>query len=62
MSNIVDFGMDPQAAIDAPRSFVDAGALWLETRLCRAWPRRWRSEGPPSCGGGRCRWAARRRS
>jgi gamma-glutamyltranspeptidase / glutathione hydrolase len=31
ISNLIDFGMDPQAAIDAPRSFVDAGALWLET-------------------------------
>jgi gamma-glutamyltranspeptidase / glutathione hydrolase len=31
ITNLIDFGMDPQAAIDAPRSFVDAGALWLET-------------------------------
>jgi len=31
MSNIVDFGMDMQAAIDAPRSFAERGALWLET-------------------------------
>jgi gamma-glutamyltranspeptidase/glutathione hydrolase len=30
VSNIVDFGMDAQAAIDAPRSFVEEGALMLE--------------------------------
>lgn len=30
VSNIVDFGMDPQAAIDAPRSFTDAGELRVE--------------------------------
>jgi gamma-glutamyltranspeptidase/glutathione hydrolase len=31
LSNLVDFGMDPQAAIDAPRSFAEAGELQLET-------------------------------
>lgn len=31
VSNLVDFGMDPQAAVDAPRSFPDAGLLQLET-------------------------------
>ena len=31
LSNLVDYGMDPQAAIDAPRSFADAGDLQLET-------------------------------
>ncbi len=30
MSNVVDFGMDPQAAIDAPRSFTDNGVLNVE--------------------------------
>jgi gamma-glutamyltranspeptidase/glutathione hydrolase len=30
VSNMVDFGLDPQAAIDAPRSFVEHGALMLE--------------------------------
>ncbi len=30
MSNIVDFGMDPQEAIDAPRSFADEGVLKVE--------------------------------
>lgn len=31
VSNVVDFGMDPQAAIDAPRSFAGGGVLELET-------------------------------
>ncbi|WP_243611822.1 gamma-glutamyltransferase family protein [Shimia aestuarii] len=30
VSNLVDFGMDPQTAIDAPRAFSDAGELKLE--------------------------------
>lgn len=30
VSNLRDFGMSPQAAIDAPRSFADAGVLKLE--------------------------------
>ena len=30
VGNMVDFGLDPQAAIDAPRSFVEDGALMLE--------------------------------
>jgi gamma-glutamyltranspeptidase/glutathione hydrolase len=30
ISNLIDFGMSPQAAIDAPRSFVEDGALMLE--------------------------------
>jgi len=30
LSNIVDFGMTPQQAIDAPRSFPEAGALAVE--------------------------------
>ena len=29
-SNLVDFGMDPQAAIDAPRAFSDAGDFKVE--------------------------------
>jgi gamma-glutamyltranspeptidase/glutathione hydrolase len=31
VTNMVDFGMDPQEAIDGPRSFADAGRLELET-------------------------------
>jgi gamma-glutamyltranspeptidase/glutathione hydrolase len=27
---MVDFGMDPQAALDAPRSFSDAGTMMVE--------------------------------
>lgn len=30
VSNLVDFGMEPQAAIDAPRCFPDAGELRIE--------------------------------
>ncbi|WP_299371497.1 gamma-glutamyltransferase family protein [uncultured Tateyamaria sp.] len=30
VSNIVDFGMDPQTAIDAPRAFSDAGSMKVE--------------------------------
>lgn len=30
MTNVVDFGMSPQDAIDGPRSFADAGALNVE--------------------------------
>jgi gamma-glutamyltranspeptidase/glutathione hydrolase len=30
VSNIVDYGLDPQTAIDAPRSFVEDGKLMLE--------------------------------
>ncbi|CUH33869.1 Putative gamma-glutamyltransferase YwrD [Jannaschia seosinensis] len=30
LSNLTDFGMDPQTAIDAPRAFSDAGTLKVE--------------------------------
>ena len=30
LTNMVDFGLDPQSAIDAPRSFSDAGAMKVE--------------------------------
>ncbi|MFK7744768.1 MAG: gamma-glutamyltransferase [Roseobacter sp.] len=30
VSNLVDFGMDPQASIDAPRAFSDAGDMKVE--------------------------------
>jgi gamma-glutamyltranspeptidase/glutathione hydrolase len=30
VSNIVDYGLHPQAAIDAPRSFIEDGAVMLE--------------------------------
>ncbi len=31
MTNLIDFGMDPQEALDAPRSFASEGELQLET-------------------------------
>lgn len=34
VSNMRDFGMDPQTAIDAPRAFADAGALKIERGYC----------------------------
>jgi gamma-glutamyltranspeptidase / glutathione hydrolase len=36
VSNLVDYGMDPQEAIDLPRCFPDHGTLWLETGYPRA--------------------------
>ena len=61
VSNLLDFGIDPQAAIDAPRSFAWAGALELET----GYRRRSRPSSPPwaiaSCAG-RARSAGRRPS
>ncbi len=30
LTNMIDFGMDPQTALDAPRSFADGGKLKLE--------------------------------
>ncbi|MFO7770800.1 MAG: gamma-glutamyltransferase family protein, partial [Roseovarius gahaiensis] len=34
VSNMRDFGMDPQTAIDAPRAFADAGTLKIERGYC----------------------------
>ncbi len=31
LSNLLDFGMDPQSAIDAPRSFAEGSVMQLET-------------------------------
>ena len=31
LTNMIDFGMSPQEAIDAPRSFIDGGVLGLES-------------------------------
>ena len=36
VSNMVDFGMEPQAAIDAPRCFADAGELRMESGYSNA--------------------------
>ena len=30
VSNMVDYAMDPQQAIDFPRAFIEGGALWVE--------------------------------
>ena len=40
LTNLVDFGMDPQAALDAPRSFPDAGNMQVE----RGYPEAVRAE------------------
>lgn len=34
MSNMLDFGMDPQSALDAPRSFSDNGVMKIERGYC----------------------------
>ncbi len=31
LTNMLEFGMDPQAALDAPRAFYDEGTLWVES-------------------------------
>ncbi|MEM9970532.1 MAG: gamma-glutamyltransferase family protein [Pseudomonadota bacterium] len=36
LSNMVDYGMDPQAAIDAPRVFPQPDGLWIEQNLPEA--------------------------
>jgi gamma-glutamyltranspeptidase / glutathione hydrolase len=36
LTNFVDFGLDPQAAIDAPRAFAYDGELRLERGIPRA--------------------------
>ncbi|SLN29048.1 Putative gamma-glutamyltransferase YwrD [Roseovarius litorisediminis] len=36
VSNLRDFGMDPQSAIDAPRCFADAGQLKVERGYCES--------------------------
>jgi gamma-glutamyltranspeptidase/glutathione hydrolase len=36
LTNLVDFGLDPQAAIDAPRAFAQDGELRLERGISRA--------------------------
>lgn len=33
VSNVIDFGLDPQQSIEAPRSFPEMGSLYLEERL-----------------------------
>ena len=36
VTNLVDFGLDPQAALDAPRAFAQDGELRLERGIARA--------------------------
>ncbi len=65
VSNIVDFGMDPQAAIDAPRAFAGLfsgrDGLALETGYDAGVLGRAGAEGARRCAGQASRWAARRR-
>ena len=63
ISNMVDFGMDPQAALDAPRAFWDAdGRTALETSLSDAcvWGLETRGHAPvrvsAPLGGGQMIW------
>src|SRR6185312_8260070 len=35
LSNLLDRGLDPQSALDAPRSFADLGVLALETTVSK---------------------------
>ena len=36
MTNILDYGMDPQEAIDSPRLFFENGELWCEESVPQA--------------------------
>jgi gamma-glutamyltranspeptidase/glutathione hydrolase len=36
LTNVLDFGLDPQAAIDAPRAFAQDGELRLERGVSQA--------------------------
>ncbi|WP_374307320.1 gamma-glutamyltransferase [Dongia sp.] len=33
LTNMLDYGMDPQAALDCPRAFYDEGTLWVESGI-----------------------------
>jgi gamma-glutamyltranspeptidase/glutathione hydrolase len=33
LTNMLEYGMDPQAALDAPRAFYDEGTLWVEAGI-----------------------------
>ena len=40
LTNVIDYGMDPQAALDCPRAFHFGGVLTLETTIAEATARR----------------------
>ncbi|MGD9744597.1 MAG: gamma-glutamyltransferase [Dongiaceae bacterium] len=62
LTNIVDFGMDPQAALDCPRSFYEKGALHLESGFPAETARKLTAMGhkledaPEPYGGGQAIW------
>jgi gamma-glutamyltranspeptidase/glutathione hydrolase len=33
LGNMLDYGMDPQQALDCPRAFFDEGTLWVESGI-----------------------------
>ena len=61
LTNVIDYGMDPQAALDCPRAFHFGGVMALETTIAERPP----GASPPSATtspGRRCPTAAVRRS
>ena len=56
LQNVLDFGMDPQAALDAPRVFATGGTVEVEARHCRRHPQPPHGTGPQAGGCARATW------